>query len=117
MRRYVCADCCDSGMARFYYDPQVRERVWTVLEWEALPAEESEFLRVGSAVCDCAAGQRRAGRTVKTWRGERPWPLMEEIRALASQRDQVPDTSFDPSRYRNPAEPEYENEIKEVVQH
>jgi len=53
-----CNECADTGMARFWYDPDDKVRVWLTAEYKRLPTAMQETLKDFPAVCDqCLLGE------------------------------------------------------------
>lgn len=93
LRRSDCHHCGDTGLARFWYDPQNARRVWTQPQYLTLATTTAAALRVSTCLCTCPAGQRRPERdltTVLPYHGRErvlpTYPRLERIVQLAEQR-------------------------------
>ena len=84
-----CRHCSDKGLARFYYDPQDRRRVWMVPEYQQLPEGQQERLRIAACVlCDCQMGQLKEPQFRGAIRNEKML-TMRGLRALSDRRKHI----------------------------
>ena len=87
-----CDFCGDSGMARFYYDPKDKRRVWLPDEALDLPDAILGRTRCVEAICDCPIGKddRRRNFECQRFPSEKKlihtYPRIENIRKLAARR-------------------------------
>jgi hypothetical protein len=54
--RAYCLDCSDTGMARFWYNPNKPSQVWTRAQWIQLTDEQQDQVRISSCTCHCDRG-------------------------------------------------------------
>jgi hypothetical protein len=106
-----CKECCDSGMAKFWYVPHEYKQVYLRSEWLLMDERQIARLKCSLALCDCRAGLARTegelddsgmnykNRIEKYYKGDfrtlSAYARLEVVRKWAARRQQNEQTTID----------------------